>query len=55
MEEIPVSTPSPAVKSFFDRLTDEQKEELERVRAAMPRLDEVTLDNATPGPTHSER
>lgn len=50
-----MSTPS-ATKSFFDMLTPEQLEELERVRAAMPRLDEVILDNAKPtGPARSER
>lgn len=56
MDSTSVSTPpSAAIKSFFDKLTAGQREELERVRAALPRLDEVTLNNANPGPTASER
>lgn len=44
-----MSTPlvANATKSFFDLLTDAQKDELSRVRAAMPRLDEPQ-DNAKP-------
>lgn len=41
-------------KSFFDMLTDAQKDELARVRAAMPRLDEPQ-DNAKSVAESSQR
>lgn len=56
MEEVPMSTPlvANATKSFFDLLTDAQKDELARVRAAMPRLDEPQ-DNAKPAAPADQR
>lgn len=56
MEVGPMSTPlvTNATKSFFDLLTDAQKDELARVRAAMPRLDELQ-DNAKPAAESVQR
>lgn len=52
-----MSTPSVPLgtKSFFDLLTAAQRDELVRVRAAMPRLDDEPQDNAKPIAEPSQR